>query len=75
LLGSYVLLTLFVLASWLPWLSLLMWLTFPLAVSNVRAVLTGTDRKAFIVGIKRTSALHFQFGIMFALGLILARFI
>jgi 1,4-dihydroxy-2-naphthoate octaprenyltransferase len=74
LMGSYVLLTLFVLASWLPWLSLLMWLTFPLAVSNVRAVLTGTDRKAFIVGIKRTSALHFQFGIMFALGLILARF-
>src|SRR5215470_4594459 len=55
LIGSYIATTIFVLLMLLPWFSLLVWLTFPLAFSNVRAVLNATERKAFIVGIKRTA--------------------
>lgn len=71
--GSYLTITLFVLLRWLPVYSLLVWLTFPFAFWNIRAVLSAVDRRAFIVGIKRTSLLHFQFGVMLALGLLLAR--
>jgi 1,4-dihydroxy-2-naphthoate octaprenyltransferase len=73
LLGSYLAVTVFVLLRWLPLFSLLVWLTFPLAFLNIRAVLGAVDRKAFIVGIKRTSALHLQFGVLLAAGLLLAR--
>jgi 1,4-dihydroxy-2-naphthoate octaprenyltransferase len=55
-----------------PWYSLAVWITLPLAFSNVRAVLTATDRKAFIIGIKRTATLHLQFGVMLALGIAVA---
>lgn len=72
LLGSYVAVTLFVLCRVLPLYSLVVWLTFPPAFSNVRSVLTATERKAFIIGIKRTAALHFQFGVMLALGIAVA---
>jgi 1,4-dihydroxy-2-naphthoate octaprenyltransferase len=72
LLGSYVTVTLGVLVRLLPLYSLLVWLTFPLAFSNVRAVLTATERKAFAIGIKRTAALHLQFGVMLALGIAVA---
>lgn len=74
LIGSYLAVTVFVLLRWLPVYSLIVWLTFPLAFMNVRSVLTALDRKAFITGIKRTSALHLQFGVLLALGLLLARF-
>ena len=70
LFGSYAAVTLFVAVALLPWPSLLVWLTFPLAFTNVRSVLHASDRKAFIVGIKRTSALHLQFGAVFALALV-----
>lgn len=73
LLGSYLAVTVFVALRWLPVFSLVVWITFPLAFLNVRAVLTATDRKAFIVGIKRTSALHLQFGLLLAIGLLLTR--
>ena len=43
-----------------------------LAFTNVRSVLAATDRKAFAIGIKRTAMLHLQFGVMLALGIILA---
>jgi 1,4-dihydroxy-2-naphthoate octaprenyltransferase len=56
----------------LPLYSLVVWITFPLAFSNVRTVLTATDRKAFIIGIKRTASLHLQFGVMLALGILVA---
>jgi 1,4-dihydroxy-2-naphthoate octaprenyltransferase len=69
LFGSYVAVSLFVLFRLLPLYSLAVWITFPLAFSNVRAVLTATDRKAFIIGIKRTATLHLQFGVMLALGI------
>jgi 1,4-dihydroxy-2-naphthoate octaprenyltransferase len=73
LLGSYLAVTVFVLLRWLPVYSLVVWITFPLAFLNIRSVLNASDRKAFIIGIKRTSALHFQFGVMLAIGLLLAR--
>jgi 1,4-dihydroxy-2-naphthoate octaprenyltransferase len=72
LVGSYVAVTLFVLVRLLPLYSLLVWITFPLAFSNVRSVLMATDRKAFAIGIKRTAALHLQFGAMLALGIVVA---
>ncbi|HAH00273.1 MAG TPA: 1,4-dihydroxy-2-naphthoate octaprenyltransferase [Ktedonobacter sp.] len=72
LLGSYIAVTLFVLLRLLPLYSLAVWITFPLAFSNVRSVLSATDRKAFVIGIKRTSQLHLQFGVMLALGIAMA---
>jgi 1,4-dihydroxy-2-naphthoate octaprenyltransferase len=72
LLGSYVAVTLFVLFRLLPLYSLAVWLTFPLAFSNMRLVLTATERGAFAIGIKRTAALHLQFGVMLALGILVA---
>jgi 1,4-dihydroxy-2-naphthoate octaprenyltransferase len=73
LLGSYLAVTIFVILRWLPIASLLVWITFPLAFLNIRSILTAIDRRAFIIGIKRTSALHFQFGALLAIGLLLAR--
>ncbi len=72
LIGSYIAVTLFVLLRLLPLYSLAVWITFPLAFSNVRAVLIATDRKAFAIGIKRTATLHLQFGVMLALGIAVA---
>ena len=72
LLGSYVAVTLFVVFRLLPLYSLAVWLTFPLAFRNVRAVLMATDRRAFAIGIKRTATLHLQFGVMLALGIVVA---
>jgi 1,4-dihydroxy-2-naphthoate octaprenyltransferase len=72
LIGSYVAVTIFALFRILPFFSLAVWITFPPAFTNVRSVLTATDRKAFAIGIKRTAMLHLQFGVMLALGIILA---
>jgi len=72
LLGSYAAVAIFAFAGLLPLWSLVAWLTFPLALSNVYAVLKATDRKAFAIGIKRTSMLHLQFGVMLALGVVIA---
>ncbi len=69
LIGSYVAVTLFVVVRLLPIYSLAVWITFPLAFSNVRSVLMATDRKAFAIGIKRTSMLHLQFAVMLTLGI------
>ena len=72
LIGSYIAVTIFVLLRILPLFSLAVWITFPLAFTNVRSVLNATDRKAFAIGIKRTAMLHLQFGGMLALGIVLA---
>jgi 1,4-dihydroxy-2-naphthoate polyprenyltransferase len=69
LLGNYIAVTLFVLVRLLPLYSLAFWVTFPLALSNVRSVLMATDRQAFAIGIKRTAMLHLQFAVMLALGI------
>jgi len=70
LIGSYVAVTIFVLLRILPFFSLVVWITFPFAFTNVRSVLAATDRKAFAIGIKRTAMLHLQFGVMLALGIV-----
>lgn len=71
-LGSYVATTLFALFGLLPLWSLVVWLTFPLAWVNVRAVLFATERKVFMVGIKQTSLLHLLFGVALTIGILLA---
>jgi 1,4-dihydroxy-2-naphthoate octaprenyltransferase len=68
-LGSYLVVSLFSLLGLLPLYTLVVWISFPLAFSNVRGVLTATERAAFIVGFKRTAALHLQFGLLLALGI------
>jgi 1,4-dihydroxy-2-naphthoate octaprenyltransferase len=72
LIGSYAAVTIFALVRILPFFSLAVWITFPLAFTNVRSVLAATDRKAFAIGIKRTAMLHLQFGVMLALGIVVA---
>ena len=69
LIGSYVAVTVFVVTRLLPVYSLAVWITFPLAFSNVQSVLMATDRKAFAIGIKQTSMLHLQFAVMLTLGI------
>lgn len=71
-LGSYLAATIFVITGLLPLYCLAVWLTFPLAFTNVRSVLTATERKVFIVGIKKTSQLHLLFGVVLALSLVVA---
>ncbi len=75
LMGSYVAVTIFALTRILPLLSLAVWLTFPLAFMNVRSILTASERKAYIIGIKRTATLHLQFGAVLALAIVLAIYI
>ena len=72
LLGSYVAVSIFALLGFLPVFSLLVWVTFPLAFGNVRAVLAAQERKVFMIGIKRTAMLHLQFGVALAVGIVLA---
>jgi 1,4-dihydroxy-2-naphthoate octaprenyltransferase len=71
LIGSYLVITLFVLLTLLPLASLAVWLTFPLAWKNVRLVLMAQERNAFVIGIKRTSSLHLQFGVVLTLAIVI----
>ncbi|MEO8955609.1 MAG: 1,4-dihydroxy-2-naphthoate octaprenyltransferase [Ktedonobacteraceae bacterium] len=73
LMGSYVAVSLFALFGFLPLLSLVVWITFPLALSNVRSVLAAQERRVYMIGIKRTAMLHLQFGAALAVGIVLAR--
>jgi 1,4-dihydroxy-2-naphthoate octaprenyltransferase len=75
LMGSYIAVTIFVVLGLLPLYSLAVWITFPLAFANVRAVLNATERKVFIIGIKKTAMLHLQFGLVLALALVVATFV
>lgn len=68
--GSYVAVTLFALVGLLPIITLAVWLTFPFALINVRSVLTASERRAFVVGIKQTSLLHLIFGIFFSFAIV-----
>lgn len=72
LIGAYVATTIFALVGLLPLITLGVWLTFPLAYTNVRDVLAATERRAFVIGIKRTSQLHLVFGATLALTILLA---
>lgn len=75
LLGSYVAVVIFALAGLLPIFSLGVLVTLPVASRNVRSVLGAVDRNAFIIGIKRTAMLHFQFGVILALMIALTKFL
>lgn len=75
LMGSYIAVTIFAVLGLLPLYSLAVWITFPLAFINVRGVLNATERKAFIIGMKRTGQLHLQFGVVLALALVVATFV
>jgi 1,4-dihydroxy-2-naphthoate octaprenyltransferase len=75
LIGSYVATTVFVLVGLLPLPTLGVWLTFPLAYTNVRSVVGATERKAYIVGIKKTSLLHLIFGVVLTLTIVIATFL
>ena len=72
LVGAYVTTTIFALVGLLPLFTLAVWLTFPLAYSNIRAVLVANDRRAFVTGIVRTSQLHLVFGATLAFTILLA---
>ena len=72
LIGAYIATTIFALAGLLPLVTLGVWLTFPLAYTNVRDVLQATERRAFVIGIMRTSQLHLIFGATLALTILLA---
>ncbi len=72
LMGSYVATTLFVIVGLLPLTGILVWLSFPLAFKNVRSILRATDRKVYMVGIKRTSLLHLVFGLLLTVAFIIA---
>jgi len=70
--GAYAATTVLALVGALPLATLGVWVTFPLAYSIVRSVLTAMERRAFVIGIKRTSLLHLAFGAALALCLVVA---
>lgn len=70
LVGSYLAVTISIMAQALPIIGLAVWLTFPLAFKNIRAILTATERNVYVLGIKRTAQLHLQFGVVLALAMI-----
>jgi 1,4-dihydroxy-2-naphthoate octaprenyltransferase len=75
MLGSYVITSVFALVGVLPIASLAVWLTFPLAYRNVRAILGATERKVFMIGIKETSRLHLAFGVVLTLAIVVETFV
>lgn len=75
LVGSYVAVTIFVLAHVLPFLTLAVWITFPTAWLNVQAVLRGgNDKLVYLRAIKATAQLHLRFGVLLAVALVAASF-
>jgi 1,4-dihydroxy-2-naphthoate octaprenyltransferase len=71
-LGAYLITSLGVLLHLLPLLSLAVWLTFPTAYTHLRTIMPATERKNYITGMKQIAALHLQFGVALALGIMLA---
>jgi 1,4-dihydroxy-2-naphthoate octaprenyltransferase len=72
LIGSYIITTVFALIGLFPLASLAVWLTFPFAFVITRDVITATERKAFIIAMKRTSLHYLAFGVVFALAIVVA---
>ena len=72
LIGSYAVITFFSLVGFFPLSSIAVWLTFPWAFRNMRAVLGTTERKVFIASMKQTALLHFLFSMILALSIIIA---
>jgi 1,4-dihydroxy-2-naphthoate polyprenyltransferase len=70
--GAYLATAIFALVGLLPLVTVGVFVTFPLAYGIVRDTLHTTERRAFVVGIKRTSLLHLAFGCALALCLLIA---
>jgi 1,4-dihydroxy-2-naphthoate octaprenyltransferase len=61
------------LALALPWPALLVWLTLPVALREIRSVFAAGERDPILrLGVRRAAALHLQFGVALAVGLALA---
>jgi 1,4-dihydroxy-2-naphthoate octaprenyltransferase len=71
MLVPYVLVTGFVLGGVFPTACWLPWLTFPLVLPQVRAVLAGAESRSLNGVLKGTAQLHLFFGVLLAGGLIL----
>lgn len=71
--GAYATIIFFAFTHQLPYWSLITLLTFPLAYLNVHTVMEATEPSAFAIAIKRTALLHLIFGIMLAVGMVVAK--
>jgi 1,4-dihydroxy-2-naphthoate polyprenyltransferase len=71
--GAYATVIFFAFTHQLPYWSLITLLTFPLAYINVRGVMEATDPTGFAVAIKRTAMLHLIFGVVLAVGIVVAK--
>lgn len=70
--GAYLSMPLLMLAGSGPWVWLC-WLSLPLAIEDLRTIITGTTGRALNPVLKHTSRLHLVFGVLLALGLLLGR--
>lgn len=72
ILGAYVAVAVGIAARLLPVTAIIAAVTLPRAIDLARTVLSASDRRAFIAGMKRISALHLSFGIALAAGIAIA---
>lgn len=72
----YVLLALFVIAGWLPWTSLAAWLTLPLALADIRKMMTARPEEELDIASldQKTAQLQMLFGLCLSLGLLAGGF-
>ena len=70
--GAYVATLIFALVGLLPLVTIGVFVTLPVAYGIVRDTLHASDRRAFVLGIKRTSQLHLYFGVALAVCLLIA---
>ena len=72
ILGAYVAVAGGIAADLLPVTAIIAAITLPRAIDLTRTVLAAADQRAFIVGMKRISALHLSFGLALAAGIAIA---
>ena len=72
ILGAYAAVAVAVAARLLPVTAIIAGVTLPRAIDLARTVLSAGDRRAFIIGMKRISALHLSFGVALAAGIVIA---
>lgn len=72
ILGAYVAVAVGIAMQLLPVTAIIAGVTLPRAIDLARTVLAAADRRAFIAGMKRISALHLSFGIALAAGIAIA---
>ena len=69
----YVLVGVFVAFGWLPWTSLIAWLTLPLALGNIRQMLKARPEEEQDIATldQKTAQLQMAFALLLAVGLVL----